>query len=158
MAIDKTNSNERFSTQPPGLAVGIDVEGPDNLPWSGDPRADPFYVDNFTGAEIAHCTGQSNPRLAFCGLWAAKEAAAKCGNEFAGLRPIDIEIYHDAGRRPMLRVSRERLSPANLNWVVSISYSRTACMAICFRGAGSAVHERGIGKPPVMASTRNGGA
>ena len=88
---------------PSSVGLGIDIESADNLPWSGDPRSEPFYVENFTGAEIAYCVRQADPRLSFCGLWCAKEAAIKCGQDFAGLRPIEIEIHHNETGRPMLQ-------------------------------------------------------
>ena len=95
------------------LAIGLDFESSDRLPWSGDPRSEPFYVENFTGAEMAWCLRQPDPRLSFCGLWCAKEAALKCGQEFAGLRPIDLEVLHDERGRPRLRLARGSFRASN---------------------------------------------
>src|ERR1035441_2239210 len=101
------------------LAVGLDIESADNLPASADPWSEPFYVDNFTRAEIAWCLRQPDPHMSFCGLWSAKEAALKCGREFAGLRPIEIEILHDHRGRPMLRLLRPSPSTGAAHWVLS---------------------------------------
>jgi phosphopantetheine--protein transferase-like protein len=122
-----------------GLAVGtvgIDIESTDNLPWSGDPWTEPFYVDNFTGPEIAYCVRQPNPRLSLCGLWSAKEAAKKCGHEFARLRPVDIEIQPDEQGRPTVRAVTAGDAACEPNCVLSISHSGTTCVAVCVRGAG----------------------
>ena len=40
------------------LAVGLDFESADNLPSAANPWSEPFYVDNFTRAEIAWCLRQ----------------------------------------------------------------------------------------------------
>ena len=112
-------------------AIGIDIECCDNLPAVENLRSDPFYVENFTGAEIAYCARQPEPRLSFCGLWSAKEAAIKCGQALAGLRPIEIEILHDDKGRPRLRLGKEwPQAVANL-WRVSISQSGNTCVAVC---------------------------
>ncbi len=135
-------------------AVGIDIESTDNLPWSGDPWTEAFYVDNFTGAEIAYCARQSNPRLSLCGLWSAKEAAKKCGHEFAGLRPIDIEIQHDERGQPMVQAATAGHAARDPNWVLSISHSGTTCVAVCVRGAAGSGSDGAAPHP----ATVNGGA
>jgi serine O-acetyltransferase len=114
-------------------AIGIDIEHSDSLPGSGKPWSDPFYVENFTGSEIAHCLRQPDPRLSFCGLWSAKEAVIKCGKEFANLRPKEIEVIHDERGWPAVRItSAFSRSPAS-DWVVSISYSGKTCVAVCLK-------------------------
>jgi phosphopantetheine--protein transferase-like protein len=114
-------------------AVGIDIECCDSLPVAEDPRLDPFYVENFTGAEIAYCARQPEPKLSFCGLWSAKEAAIKCGHALAGLRPIDIEILHDDKGRPRLRFGKEGPQAVADLWRVSISQTGNTCVAVCLK-------------------------
>lgn len=116
---------------PISSGLGIDIECADNLPWSGDPWTEAFYVENFTAPEIAHCLRQPDPRLSFCGLWCAKEAALKCGPAFAGLRPIDLEVHHNAIGRPSLRKAGASASAGNLDCAVSISHAGRTCIAIC---------------------------
>ena len=113
------------------LAIGLDLESADNLPWSGNPSSEAFYVENFTGAEIAWCLRQPDPRLSFCGLWCAKEAALKCGQEFAGLRPIDLEVLHDERGRPRLRLARGSFRALASDCVASIGYAGRMGMAVC---------------------------
>jgi phosphopantetheinyl transferase (holo-ACP synthase) len=135
------------------LAIGLDRESADNLPSPGDPWSEPFYVENFTRTEIAWCLCQPDPRLSFCGLWCAKEAALKCGREFAGLRPIEIEILHDPQGRPVLRPRRARPSGRASDWLLSISLAGRMGVAVCvkrppapgFRAACESVGDRRSG-------------
>ena len=123
---------------PGALAIGIDIECCDNLPPSSDPRSDPFYLENFTAAEIDWCQHQPDSRLCFCGLWSAKEAVIKCGGELATLRPIEIEVQYDARDRPQLRATPSSQRALADNCVLSISHSgKTATMAICIRKPAS---------------------
>ena len=115
------------------LAIGLDIESVDNSPSSGDPWSDAFYTDNFTPAEIAYCIRQPDPKLSFCGLWSAKEAAIKCGQEFAGLRPIQIEITHDATGKPILQTSSSSHQNNAIDCVVSISHSARTAAAVCVK-------------------------
>ena len=86
-----------------GPAIGIDIEGVENLPWTGDPWKDPFYQENFTESEIAYALRQADSRSTLCGLWCAKESVIKLGSEFSRLRPRQIEVIHDASGRPGIR-------------------------------------------------------
>jgi phosphopantetheinyl transferase (holo-ACP synthase) len=115
------------------LAIGIDMEHPDCPLRLLEPRSDPFYVENCSGSEIAHCLHQPDPRLSFCGLWPAKEAVEMCGREFASLRPKDIEVLHDETRRPTVRITRAALHTALSACVVSSSHSGKACLAVCVK-------------------------
>ena len=118
----------------PSAGIGIDIEHSDHLPTVTDPWSEPFYVENFTPAEIAYCLRQPDPKESFCGLWSAKEAVKKSGAEFLALRPLEIEITHDAAGRPVLlggtagRLFREK------NCLISISHSRGTSTAVCVAG------------------------
>jgi phosphopantetheine--protein transferase-like protein len=111
----------------------MDIECCDNLPPSGDPWSDPFYLENFTPAEIGWCLRQPDSQLSFCSLWSAKEATIKCGRELAALRPVEIEVQHDKRGRPMLRIARASHEAIASDCVLSISHSGRTCMAICVR-------------------------
>lgn len=111
--------------------VGIDIEQIAQLPWSGDPANDSFYVENFTPAEMAYALRQSAPRQTLCGLWCAKEATLKCGPELATLRPVQIEILHDENGRPRLTVEG-----ADLGCEISISHAEGTAVAVCIRHIG----------------------
>jgi phosphopantetheine--protein transferase-like protein len=115
------------------LAVGLDIESADNLPSAANPWSEPFYVDNFTRAEIAWCLRQPDPPMSFCGLWSAKEAALKCGQEFAGLRPIEIEILRDHRGRAMLRLLLPSPATGTARWLLSISHAGRMAMAVCVK-------------------------
>jgi phosphopantetheine--protein transferase-like protein len=116
-----------------GFGVGIDIESVESLPVAKDPWSDAFYRDNFTEAEIAYCQRQTDPRMSFCGLWSAKEAAMKCDPEIAGLRPIQIEITHDEQRRPGLRVHEPVPDRAPEEYALSISHAGRMVVAVCVR-------------------------
>ena len=120
------------ATAPSRVGVGIDIECADNLPWSGDPWLEPFYRENFTEAEIAYCARQANPRLWFCGLWSAKEAALKCDPALADLRPIEIEIGHTEKGQPELRLAKARPTHSG-GWTLSISQAGQTCVAVCLK-------------------------
>ena len=111
------------------LALGIDIEFSESLPALDDP----FYAGNFTAAEIAHCLRQHNPKQSFIRFWSAKEAAMKCGVEFAGLSPIEIEIMHEETGRPVLYVAKEPGKSAARDCLVSISYARGVSVAVCIK-------------------------
>src|SRR5262245_3061443 len=87
-----------------GMAVGIDIESCRNLPVSANPSSDSFYLENFTAAEIAYCARQPDPRISFCGLWCAKEAAIKCAGGLGKLAPREIEMVHESSGRLSLRL------------------------------------------------------
>jgi phosphopantetheine--protein transferase-like protein len=129
---------------PGALAIGIDIECSDNLPPSGDPWSEPFYLENFTPAEIDWCLRQPDSQLSFCSLWSAKEAAMKCGRELAALRRIEIEVRHDERGRPMLRATRASHQALASDCVLSISHSGKTGIAVCVRKPAS----RGPGSKP----------
>ena len=114
----------------PGFAggVGVDIEAVASLPETNDFRTEPFYAENFTPAEIAHCIGQADPRASLCGLWAAKEAVRKASAP-VGWQPTlgDIEIGHDADGRP-----------THPGVQLSISHSAGFAVAMCVAQAPAA--------------------
>ena len=118
-----------------GLSVGIDMEHCDRLPAISDASEQAFYSENFTRAEIAYCRRRANPRESFCGLWCAKEAAMKCGVEFLKLRPLELEIGHDAQGQPFLMVVRNGNSERVKDCTLSISHSQGMSVAVCMMGA-----------------------
>jgi phosphopantetheine--protein transferase-like protein len=121
-----------------GLGVGIDIESFDQLPAATDFWTEPFYVENFTAAEIAHCQRQPDPRASFCGLWCAKEAVRKCSPEFFGLRPLELEIQHDVNGRPFLTIVRENRRVVKPAYDLSISHAHGMGAAVCVAREGKA--------------------
>ena len=115
------------------LAIGLDIECCDNLPASSNPCSEPFYVENFTPAEIDWCRRQPDSRLSFCSLWTAKEAAIKCSRDLATLHPIEIEVWHDARGRPILRATRPSGQSIASACVLSVTQSGRNCIAVCVR-------------------------
>ena len=148
------------------VAIGLDLESADNLPWSGDPSSESFYVENFTGAEMAWCLRQRDPRLSFCGLWCAKEAAIKCAQEFAGLRPIELEVLHDEHSRPRLQARRASQQALGGDCLLSISHAGQMGLAVCvrrpkaprFRGACELAGEATVGAKAVVTKDVPAGA
>jgi phosphopantetheine--protein transferase-like protein len=114
------------------LGVGVDIECIENLPPTAD-WSDPFYQEHFAPAEIEWCVRQPDIRSSFCSLWSAKEAAIKCNQELAALRPSEIEVRHDARGRPMLHVSRASHRGIAGECALSMSRSGETCIAVCVR-------------------------
>jgi phosphopantetheine--protein transferase-like protein len=105
----------------PAFSIGIDIEEVGNLPQADDYREHPFYRDNFTPGEIAHCIRQSDVRGSLCGTWAAKEALIKSGLASAPLGRLNaIEITHDDAGRPGYPKCR-----------LSISHTAATAVAVC---------------------------
>jgi len=124
--------------------VGIDIEHTINLPPTGDPWSEPFFRENFTDAEIAYCIRQPHPRLSFCGLWCAKEAAIKSGPPFSALKPGQIEIVHDERGCPSLRVVASNPHILQVGCTISISHSDSTAVAVCLQNS----------HPPVAANSK----
>ena len=141
-----SGGNETGHT-PDDARVGIDIEQVDNLPAAADLGTDPFYVENFTPAEIAYCQRQPKPRESLCGLWCAKEAVKKCGAEFLNLRPLELEIRHDAQGRPFPVVLRDG-KPEN-----SVIASSASAIPMMFRSP-FALQVRAESKLPVPKARR----
>ncbi len=132
------------------LGIGIDIEEVANLPWSGDPWKEAFYTENFTQAETAYATRQPDPRTTLAGLWCAKEAALKCGAEFATLRPAQIEIRHDESGRPQLEVDGSAVACE-----ISISHAGTSAVAVCIRYPMPTHREANL-QLPIIADANGG--
>jgi phosphopantetheine--protein transferase-like protein len=109
--------------------IGIDIEQVDNLPWSGDPWSEPFYLEHFTDAEIAYCLRRPEPKLSFCGIWAAKEAVIKCCERMPAFYPKQIEVLHDAAGRPRLKI--EGWDQGAHQLALSISHASPNAVAVC---------------------------
>ena len=56
-----------------------------------------------------------------------KEAAIKCGPEFAALKPAQIEVRHDEGGRPRLAIDG-----ADVACEISISHAGSTAVAVCW--------------------------
>lgn len=81
--------------------VGIDIEAKSSLPDADDYRAHPFYLDNFTDRELAHCLERRDAKESLAGLWAAKEAIRKLqGGPGVATSLKAIEIAHDPAGAP----------------------------------------------------------
>jgi serine O-acetyltransferase len=136
-------------------AVGIDIESIDNLPDSTDPWSDPFYTDHFTPAEITYCLRQPDPKFSFCGLWSAKEAAIKCGGDLARLKPVEIEIRHEADGRPKLHLPENKAQLSRSNYLISISHSGGLSTAVCVRYPENSLPPRHLLNTPAQPVSRS---
>ena len=64
-----------------------------------------FLNKIFTEREIDYCKSKVRPCESFAGIFAGKEAIIKALNRFHnGLKLTDIEIVHDAERRPKVNI------------------------------------------------------
>ena len=103
------------------IAVGIDIEDVESMPYADDYREHPFYQDNFTSSEVAYCLLQANVRASLCGTWAAKEAILKTGVVSApGGHLKSIEITRDGVGRPLFPQCS-----------LSISHTASTAVAMC---------------------------
>ena len=128
-----------------GFTVGIDLEDVSNLPLVKDPWNQPFYTENFTPEEIAYAVRQTDSRLTFCGLWSAKESIIKLGDSFRRLKPLQIQINHDAYRRPFAVVGGESLAG---KIELSISHTTSAAVAVSLKvGVTNATRAAGTEVP-----------
>ena len=94
-----------------GLSVGIDMELVENLPDVADFWMADFYKTHFTGAEIAYCIRQEQPRMHFAARWCAKEALRKCDAALLGFDPATIQVALDASGRPSFEWNRDPTEP-----------------------------------------------
>ena len=102
-----------------GNAIGIDVEEISSMPLVNDFREDEFYKMNFAAAEIAYCILQPNPQASFAGLFAAKEAIVKAGNQYKNKPFHTILIDHLPGGKPV-----------HPQFEISISHTGTLAIAV----------------------------
>ncbi len=121
-----------------GPEIGIDIEARSSLPDTDDFRTHPFYVDNFTAREIAHCLERRDPKESLCGLWAAKEAIRKLGGAPGIVTSLKaLEIVHDQAG-----------CPGFLGLALSISHAGEFAVAVACRSpAAPAVQVSPPGAP-----------
>jgi len=128
-------------TDGPG-GVGIDIEARSSLPDADDYRAHPFYTDNFTERELAHCLERRDAKESLAGLWAAKEAIRKLqGGPGLVTSLRAIEIAHDPAGRPGFP-----------GLALSISHAGEFAVAVAFRAQAPA--EPASPEPPSRPGNR----
>lgn len=103
---------------------GIDIESSENLPETKDYFSHQFYKDNFSEKEIAYCSLKSEPRLCFCGRFAAKEAIIKANSYYKNIKFSEIEILNSPDGKPKfkdfdLSISHVRFSENNLSIAIA---------------------------------------
>jgi phosphopantetheine--protein transferase-like protein len=70
---------------PGAFTCGIDIQDVSIFPEAQDYWSEPFYRDNFTDEEIAHCATASFPRQHFAARWCIKESLKKNASVFLSL-------------------------------------------------------------------------
>jgi phosphopantetheine--protein transferase-like protein len=114
--VDETTASDEST------AIGIDMELINSMPRVSDFREDAFYTMNFSATEIAYCILQQDAYASFAGLFAAKEAIVKAGNEYMN-RPFNtIVIDHLQGGKPV-----------HNEFTLSISHSGEFAIAVAVR-------------------------
>jgi phosphopantetheine--protein transferase-like protein len=108
-------------TSESSIGIGIDIETAEAMPPSNDFREDPFYIQNFTQAEISHCILSPNPYMSFAGLFAAKEAIYKTGVVPVNVPFSKIEISYTSKGKPVFG-----------NIALSISHTDTTAVAVAY--------------------------
>lgn len=92
-----------------------------------------FMKGVYTQQEQDYIVGKAHPAQTAAGLYCAKEAAAKAlGRGFYGLKPKDLEIFHDEAGAPQLRLLGSALEQyRELRFSLSISHSGDFAIAVC---------------------------
>jgi phosphopantetheine--protein transferase-like protein len=121
----------RTASSDSNFSVGIDVEALEVLPQTDDFWSEPFYQENFSAQEVAHCVRQPNPRLSLCGIWSAKEATIKCYTGQPGLRPSDVTVGHDSEGRPLITQIAGTAAGLLPRFHLSISHAGSLSVAVC---------------------------
>jgi phosphopantetheine--protein transferase-like protein len=119
-----------------GMAIGVDIERIDDFSIVNDYRADPFYRQNFTAAEISHSIMQVDKQQSFAGQFAAKEAIVKADNRFLHVPFNEIGLRYD-----------EMGKPSFPGFSISISHSNGFAVAAAIAMPGS--HTAHSGNPQV---------
>jgi holo-[acyl-carrier protein] synthase len=120
------------------VGLGLDIAEVDRIEASIRRHGRAFVERIFTPAEIAYCERHRNRAERFAGRFAAKEAAMKAlGTGWAnGVRWVDIEVVHEAGGKPALKLSgasREiagRLGVKNIALTITHSGNTALAMVI----------------------------
>lgn len=114
----QTTTTENVNTP----SVGIDTENISSMPVVNDFREDAFYKMNFAQAEIAYCILQPNPYASFAGLFAAKEAIIKAGNNYKNKPFHTIIIDHLPTGKPI-----------HPGFQISISHTNDTAIAVAVK-------------------------
>jgi phosphopantetheine--protein transferase-like protein len=77
-------------------------------------------LDNFSKNEIAYCSSKKNPKLCFCGRFAAKEAIVKADNRYLNSNFSDMEIKVSSSGAPVFKGMNISISHVNIK---DISFS-----------------------------------
>ena len=116
-------------TKAAGLRCGIDLELVGSLPEAPDYRTHDFYVLNFTEAERAYCSAQSNPRMHLAARWAAKEALRKCDPLLSAEPFGGIEVVREETGRTFFQ-RRSADGPERLPHAVSLTHTAQMAAAV----------------------------
>ena len=106
-----------------GVRLGCDVQSIEEFArgvHADDFKTCPFLTAHFAMSEISYCENQLDAMASLCGLYAAKEAIVKAGDE-RSLNRIVIDHYASG-------------QPGCEGYALSISHSGDVCMAVAFRG------------------------
>ena len=109
------------------VGLGLDIAEVDRIEASIRRHGRAFVERIFTAAEIAYCEKHRNRAERFAGRFAAKEAAMKAlGTGWAnGVRWVDIEVVHEAGGKPALKLSGASREIAGRLGVMNIALTIT---------------------------------
>ena len=91
-----------------------------------------FLKGIYTPGEQQYILSHPKPYRAAAGLFCAKEAAAKAlGEGLFGLKPVELEVFHDDGQ-PCMRLLGDALEKhSGEEFSVSISHADEYTMAVC---------------------------
>lgn len=113
--------------------IGIDLEEIKNMPDISKIRSDLFYQETFTDLELTSALLKPNPLASLCGIFCAKEALRKCGDDFISIPFKHLEIDHTPNGKPVLRIlNQEHLSHRSIK--VSITHTDAYASAVVMVG------------------------
>lgn len=112
------------------FGIGIDVVEVERIASAIERHGEPFLAKIFTAAERAYCESRKQSAMHYAARFAAKEAVSKALGTGIGVHAglHDLEVIHDAGGAPKLRLSGAAEAFAKQHGITEIQISLThAC-------------------------------
>lgn len=113
------------------LGVGTDIIECERIDRMLQRHGDHFIKRVFTEGEIRYSSERKNFAQHYAGRWAAKEAVLKALGTgwIAGIAWTDVEVVHESGGRPMIRLHGGAAKVAAEKGIAEILISISHCQA-----------------------------
>lgn len=109
------------------FGIGIDIVEVERIASAIQRHGDPFLAKLFTSSERAYCDASKNPAIHYAARFAAKEAVSKSLRTGIGANAglHDMEVVHEPGGAPKIRLSGAALRFADEHGISEIQISLT---------------------------------